>query len=116
MMTNVLQKLKDICGYGGIGRRKGLKIPRFNDREGSTPSSRTIVTSLTIKDLKEQIRSMAPIAIYINCDLVWDDEAYEDAEKSLEQYHEVLNQSDLVAGLYFKIVEFHHTEVYIYTV
>ena len=26
---------------GGIGRRKGLKIPRFNDRTGSSPVSGT---------------------------------------------------------------------------
>ena len=109
-MSEILQKFKSICGRGGIGRRKGLKIPRSQEREGSTPSGRTTVTSLTIKDLKEQIQSMAPIAIYIDCDLVWDD-----AQDSLERYEEILNQGDLVIGLYFKIVEFHHSEVYIYT-
>ena len=31
--------LKRRCG--GIGRRKGLKIPRFNDRAGSSPASGT---------------------------------------------------------------------------
>ena len=30
-----------ICRCGGIGRRKGLKIPRFNDRAGSSPASGT---------------------------------------------------------------------------
>ena len=114
-MSEILQKLRLICGRGGIGRRKGLKIPRSQEREGSTPSGRTTVTSLTIKDLQDKIRSMAPIAIYIDCDLVWDDEAFTSAEESLKLYHEVLNQEVLVMGIYFKIVEFHHSEVYIYT-
>ena len=28
------------CGYGGIGRRKGLKIPRGQPRAGSSPATR----------------------------------------------------------------------------
>ncbi len=29
------------CGCGGIGRHKGLKIPRLNGRAGSSPATRT---------------------------------------------------------------------------
>ena len=29
------------CGRGGIGRRKGLKIPRWQHRAGSSPAART---------------------------------------------------------------------------
>ena len=36
-----------ICGYGGIGRRKGLKIPRPLGRAGSTPATRTNNSYLT---------------------------------------------------------------------
>lgn len=32
---------KKLCGYGGIGRRTGLKIPSPIRREGSSPSTRT---------------------------------------------------------------------------
>ena len=30
------------CGYGGIGRRKGLKIPRGRLRAGSSPATRSM--------------------------------------------------------------------------
>lgn len=32
---------KSTCGRGGIGRRKGLKIPRWQRRVGSSPTART---------------------------------------------------------------------------
>ncbi len=32
----------DICRCGGIGRRKGLKIPRWRHRAGSSPATGTI--------------------------------------------------------------------------
>lgn len=35
-----------ICRCGGIGRRKGLKIPRWRQRTGSSPVSGTILRSL----------------------------------------------------------------------
>ena len=108
-MSEILQKFRLICGRGGIGRHPALKM-LCHRRAGSTPAGRTTVTSLTIKDLKEKIGSMAPIAIYIDCDLVWDDD-----QDSLEKYEEIFNQEVLVMGIYFKIVEFHHSEVYIYT-
>src|SRR3984957_18750251 len=32
---------KQRCGRGGTGRRKGLKIPRWQRRVGSSPTART---------------------------------------------------------------------------
>ncbi len=34
---NALYRLRMVCRHGGIGRRKGLKIPREQSRTGSSP-------------------------------------------------------------------------------
>ena len=41
MISEFLTHFK-LCEYGGIGRRKGLKIPRPKKRIGSNPITRTI--------------------------------------------------------------------------
>ena len=41
MISEFLTHFK-LCEYGGIGRRKGLKIPRPKKRIGSSPIARTI--------------------------------------------------------------------------
>ena len=37
-----------ICWYGGIGRRKGLKIPRGQLRAGSSPATSTFLQGLIL--------------------------------------------------------------------
>lgn len=68
-------------------------------------------TELRICDLAKIINSMCPVRIYINGKCKWNDD-----ENDTEQlYQTILNSTDLVYNLKFKIVHFHHSYVYIKT-
>lgn len=67
-------------------------------------------TEMTIKDYANDITKMAPIKIYYNDILLWDDNT-----DPLNWYNEILEKDILVTKITFIITEFHHTEVYIYT-
>ena len=42
--------MNKFCGCGGIGRRRGFKIPRWQHLVGSSPTIRTILIHLPVKD------------------------------------------------------------------
>ena len=74
-------------------------------------------SSLRICDFSEIIQKTCPIKIFINNEVVWDDEAYDvsNYQDSIAQYNEVLNREDIVLSITFDIVMFHHSIVYIET-
>lgn len=93
-------------------------------------------TSIRICDLKEQIDAFAPTRIFINGEIVWDDndldvtelmgyykvnhELWHEEFNSIvaacnENFDKVFERTELVENVIFKIVDYHHTEVYIET-
>lgn len=67
-------------------------------------------TSMTIKDYAEDITKMAPIRVYYNDVLLWDEDT-----DPLDWYKEILTKEILITRITFVITDFHHTEVYLYT-
>ena len=74
-------------------------------------------SSLRICDFTEMINNLYPIKIFINSELIWDDDFYDISEyhDSIIVYNEILNRKDIVLSITFDVVMFHHTIVYIET-
>ncbi len=74
-------------------------------------------SSLRICDFTEMINNLYPIKIFINSELIWDDDFYDISEyhDSIIAYNEILNRKDIVLSITFDVVMFHHTIVYIET-
>ena len=68
-------------------------------------------TEVTIRDYAQVITEMCPIKLFLNDTLVWDDDT-----DPLSWYYEFLSKDLLVKKIVCDVVEFHHTEVHIYTV
>ena len=74
-------------------------------------------SSLRICDFTEMINNLYPIKIFINSELIWDDDFYDISEyhDSIIAYNEILNRKDIVLSITFDVVMFHHTIMYIET-
>ena len=68
------------------------------------------ISTIKIKDLKATIFSMNPIKLYLDNRLVWD----ENTDK-IDFLFALLERYDFVSELCFKVVDFHHSIVYITT-
>ena len=83
-------------------------------------------TELKIKDIRESIHSLCPVAIYINSEAVWKDDldltglTREEGDRLLvekeKQYFDVLAREDLVDKISIKITDYHHSIVNIKTI
>ena len=78
-----LQNLAIHCPGGGIGRHKGLKIPRLNGRAGSIPAPGTIKNS---KNYSKLIPSIGRL-------IVGDKKPYEYLVESIRKF---VNQDELI--------------------
>lgn len=67
-------------------------------------------SSIMIKDIDSVIEAMCPVKIYINESLAWDDDV-----DNLDIYDDILTKEDIIINIYFEIVQFHHSIVYITT-
>ena len=74
-------------------------------------------SSLHICDFSETIQNLCPIKIFVNNELIWDDEVYDvsNYQDSIIKYNEALARKDIVLSITFNIVMFHHSIVYIET-
>ena len=78
-------------------------------------------TEIKIKDIREVIQSLSPIAIYINNEIAWKDDldlttlTKEEGNRLLiekgKQYDDVLAREDLVDEINIKITDYHHSIV-----
>lgn len=56
------------------------------------------------------IDNWCPVTVYINNELVWED------EDGIEEYKKIMLSEALVASVRFNIVHFHHSVVFIDTI
>lgn len=75
------------------------------------------MSELTIKDLSENITEMCPVRIFINDTIVWDDDMDNELSRDelFEKYNVIMNRTDIVKSIVYKIIHLHHSEVYITT-
>ena len=75
-----------------------------------------IASSLSIRDLRSIFDSLAPTAIYIDGKCVWDDNDFTEYQSCRNKYNEVLNSEKIIKCFNIRVVHFHHSIIYIYTV
>ena len=68
------------------------------------------MSELKLEDTKSAVDAMCPIKIYINGNVVWDDN-YD----SIKLYDYIFTMNYIVKEIKFKVVSFHHTIVKIKT-
>lgn len=78
-------------------------------------------TSLKISDLVDIIQNMAPVKIYLNDEIVFDDDSIDindlsTSHRELEKYENLLKSNKLVTSIKFDIVHLHHSICYITTI
>ena len=78
-------------------------------------------TSLKISDLVDIIQNMAPVKIYLNDKIVFDDDSVDiddlsTSHRELEKYENLLKSNKLVTSIKFDIVHLHHSICYITTI
>ena len=64
------------------------------------------MSELKLEDIKKAVDAMCPIKIYINGNIVWDDN-YD----SIKLYDHIFTMNYIVKEIKFKVVSFHHTIV-----
>lgn len=80
-------------------------------KEFSRKNQKRCYTEMTIRDYAQIIHEMAPIRIFYNDMLLWDDNT-----DPLEWYWEILSKNNiLVTKITCEVRDFHHSDVYIYT-
>lgn len=78
-------------------------------------------TNLKISDLVDIIQNMAPVKIYLNDKIVFDDDLVDiddlnTSHRELEKYENLLKSNKLVTSIKFDIVHLHHSICYITTI
>jgi hypothetical protein len=78
-------------------------------------------TSLKISDLVDIIQNMAPVKIYLNNEIVFDDDSIDindlnTSHRELEKYTNLLKSEKLVISIKFDIVHLHHSICHITTI
>lgn len=73
-----------------------------------------VQSEITIADLKKSIDSLCPIKIFIDGQLVWDDDL-DDIDALFKKYDDITTSKTIVATISVEIVSYHHSIIKITT-
>lgn len=125
MLLNYLldrKVLKDIFQADARERNKRLALEEIvGIKSNSCFDVNSYNPQIRICDLQEVFKVICPVQIFIDGQIVWDDNQFmegwtvEDMRKFQDDYVNILNRKDIVKKFTFYIVAFHHSVVVIET-